>query len=168
MDNNAVTFATLENLRRQLIRKVNHEINVLVNKLEQGGTEGETSPLTETMYLLTALPPSLKGSKPTAVFFGEERVLVKTWRGVYSEISSRCASESATLSVLMELRGKVAGRARVILSDKPDGMGSPVMLAENLYAEAYFDTDMLLKVMTEKILNAAGYDYSNISIAVKN
>jgi hypothetical protein len=66
----------------------------------------------------------------------------------------------------MSLRGKVSGRERTFLSGKPDGMDVPIKVAEGLYAEGYFDTEWLVKVLTKHILLPACYDYSGIRIAV--
>ena len=120
------------------------------------------------IYRLCALPVTLKGTKPTAVFFGAEKAEVKTWRAVYTAVLRRCAAGSDKLAALMELRNKISGRRRVILSDKPDGMDTPIEIAEGLYAEVYFDTDWLLRILTREILDAVHYDYSGISVAVRN
>ena len=66
----------------------------------------------------------------------------------------------------MYLRGKISGRQRVFLSGKPEGMNVPIKIAEELYAEGYFDTELLIRVLTTKILAAARYDYSGIFVLV--
>ena len=58
------------------------------------------------------------------------------------------------------------GRARTYLSDKPNGMDAPVEIAEGLYAEAYLDTEWLMKVLTVEMLHHARYDFSDISVSV--
>lgn len=65
----------------------------------------------------------------------------------------------------MGLRNRIGSRKRVILSDVPGGMNKPVMIAGELYAESYFDTEWLMRMLVQ-ILDAARYDYSGIAIAV--
>jgi hypothetical protein len=120
----------------------------------------------ETIYPLCIDPARFKGTKPTFVYFSEEKVAVKTWREVYTLILQRSAARAEIFENLMYLRGKISGRKRVILSGKPNGMNVPVKIADELFAEGFFDTEWLIKVLTVDILDAAHYDYSDISVSV--
>jgi len=76
------------------------------------------------------------GKKAAAVYFGQERVPVKTWRQVYAVILDRCNQQCHDM--LMYLRGRTAGKVRVFLSDKPDKMSKPLKIDENLWAESHY------------------------------
>ena len=87
----------------------------------------------EYIFPFTAEPYIFIGKKPAAVFFGEERVDVKNWRDVLKLILTRCNEKCH--NDLMYLRNKVAGKVRVFISDKPDGMARPFMLDEDIYVD---------------------------------
>ena len=123
-----------------------------------------TMPDHETRHSLNASSWLFRGTKPAAVIFGGHRVPVTTWREAYTQILRRCDQEKH--GELLQLRNKIAGRKRVFLSDKPDGMDAPIKIADTLYAEAYFDTEYLVRTL-KHILDAAGCDYSGISIVMK-
>ena len=46
-------------------------------------------------------------------------------------------------------------------------MHSPVKIDEALYVETHYDAETLLRILTTRILDAVGYDYSDIRIAIK-
>jgi len=126
---------------------------------------GETIEPQEHAYPLSFSPYFFKGKKPIAILFGEERVEVRTWQKVYAEILHRCNAEKH--EVLMELRGKISGRDRTILSARAEGMTRSLKLAEDMFVETFYDTQGLIYVLTKRILDAVGYDYGNISVVLK-
>jgi hypothetical protein len=128
--------------------------------------EGEGDCMNEYVYPLSITPHIFIGKKPVAVLFGEERVEVKTWRQVYAVIIGRCNQEPACHEMLMYLRNKVAGKVRVFLSDRPDGMRRPFMVDNSIFAECHYGTATLLHILTIRILTPARFDYSNIRIAI--
>ena len=67
----------------------------------------------------------------------------------------------------MDLRGKVQGRNRVLIGSETGKMRSPVQIDEALYVETHYDTETLLRILTTRILDEVGYDYSKIKIAVR-
>ena len=69
---------------------------------------------------------------------------------------------------LLAISGKVAGRERVILGRTDRGMDKPLKIDDGIYFESYFDTQYLLKVMKERVLDAVGYDYSGILLYVRD
>ena len=89
---------------------------------------------------------------------------------VFKEILQRCNADPEKHVALMNLRGKISGRERVLLSNKPKPgtMRSPLQIDENLYVETHYDTETLLRILTTRILNPVDYDYSKISIAIRN
>lgn len=89
---------------------------------------------TEFAYFFSYETYLFIGKKAAAVIFGEERVDVKNWRGVFKLLLNRCNEKHH--DKLMYLRNKVSGKVRVFLSDKPDGMARPFKLDEELYADS--------------------------------
>ena len=80
----------------------------------------------------------------------------------------RCNADSEKHVSLMNLRGKISGRERVILAKERDKMRSPLKISENLYIETHYDTETLLRTLMTRILDVVDYDYSYIKVAVKN
>jgi hypothetical protein len=111
-------------------------------------------------------PHYFVGTKPTAVIFGEERVDVKSWREVAYVILKRCNEENGDR--LMYLRNKVSGRVRRIFTDSPDGMRSPLKIAEEMYLESHYGSQTLMYILVDLILKYTGFDYSKIKIIIKN
>jgi len=168
MDKNSALLK-LEEAREQMLALINTSIDSLIDRINSGEPiedSSDGSSAVETIYPLSITPALFKGTKPTAVYFGGERVEVKTWRKVYTLILQRCADIPEKLNTLIHLRGKISGRSRFFLSGKPDGMDKPVKIAEELYAESYFDTEVLMRILTTEFLDSARYDYSDISVSV--
>ena len=163
MKNNQQSFMAEIETFRAVLHGLLDTLEALAATVETGepiSTEG-----VEFEYPLSISPHIFKGRKPAAVTFNGERVDVKSWRRVYTEIMHRCVAEK--YDTLMELRGKISGRDRVFLAAKPDGMTFPIQLADELFVEAFFDTEGLIHVLTKRILDAVRFDYSRISIALK-
>ncbi len=158
-----IALREIEENRARLIEVVNSKMDEARRIVLSGEASGKPN---EIIYPLTVMPELFKGSKPTALIFGDERVPVKKWRTVYIEILKRCCADALCHDRLMGLRNRVHGRSRTIISDKPDGMDVAVEVCEGLYAEADFDTGSLIRMLTTGILDPAGYDYSGISVAV--
>lgn len=114
-------------------------------------------------------PPFLfKGKKPVSIVYPNgEKVFVNTWKKVAEELLNDCNSDPQRHEALMQLRYKVAGRNRWIMKDSPDGMNVPIKIDEGLYFEGKFDTEYLLKLMTEKVFRPVGYPYEFIEIEVR-
>lgn len=170
MNNTSIDIAlrSIEESRSELLDIVNKNMDALKQRVLDGEIAGDLDGQIghEYEYSLNTPPALFKGTKPTAVIFDSDRVPVNTWRKAYIEILKRCASEQANHDALMNLRNRISGRKRTILSDKPTEMNVPVMLSGGLYAEAYFDTEWLIRILTRQILDAIHYDYSRISVAV--
>jgi len=123
---------------------------------------------TEHAYPFTADTNIFIGKKPAVVLFGEERVEADNWRKVYAAIMARCNADAKCHENLMNLRDKITGRDRVLLSRSPDGMRRPLKIDEDMYAEAMYGTGTLLYILRDRILAPAHFDYSGISIVLKN
>lgn len=159
----------LQSARNELIREIDSAFAELAQRLEQepmplaGGAEEY-----DRIYPLTYPSGAFKGEKPTAVIFGREKIPVYTWKMVFSEIMKRCNADTDKHRELMALRGRASGRARMFLSDRPDGMRSPLQIDHKLYAETHYDTETLLRILMHRILDAVHYEYGNIYVAVRN
>jgi len=152
----------IEALRAELYSIIDTAIDAL--KQTVPGTRTEAAAPFEREYLFSTVPSLFKGKKPVAVMFGGDRVATKTWRQVYAEILRQCDAERH--DALLLLRNRVAGRKRVVLSDKADGMSFPIKLSDGLFAEGDFDAEWLMRTL-RRILDAAGYDYSGINIVIR-
>ena len=160
----------LENTRELLVSGITARIDALIDKVKSGEPldDRDDGSVIEVIYPLSITPGMFKGTKPTAVFFGDEKVEVKKWRETYSLILRRCAEIPEKRDALLYLRNKILGRKRTILSDKPDGMDIPIEIADGIFVEGYFDTEWLIKTLTVEILDVVRYDYSDISVSVVN
>jgi len=116
---------------------------------------------------LCVSPYLFVGTKPIAVIFGDERVDVKSWRGVYAAVMKCCNDTPEHHEMLMYLRNKTAGKVRVVLSDRPDGMTRPYKIDTDLYGEIHYGSETLMHIMCQRILKPARFDYSDIRIALK-
>lgn len=164
-------YQEIEETRINLI----HQIDIAFERLSQRVLELELQEETEepignfeTVYPLSAEPSVFKGRKPTGVFLGEQRVDVPTWKMLFKKVMLFCNEDRKTHAMLMDLRGKITGRDRVLLSQTDEGMRSPICIDKNLYVETHYDTETLLRILTARILDAVAFDYSNIRIAIRN
>jgi hypothetical protein len=140
----------------------------MIEYLEKGGEVIAPQEPQERVIPLTIDPSFFRGKKPVAILFGDERITVKSWRGVLKTILSHCNQTTEHHERLMYLRGKVAGRDRVFLSASSDGMTHSIKIDEGLYTEGHFGSEGMMHVLVQRILKHTGYDYSNICIILKS
>lgn len=163
----------LQKLKEELVREIDGKIEKIIEKLRTDGqtvSEEENVPVREyeSVYPLNAGTGIYKGKRPTgAVFAGDERAESPTWKKVMEEILKDCCKNSTRRQALMDLRGKILGRNRVLVGSETGKMRSPVKIAEALYVETHYDAETLLRILTTRILDEAGCDYSKIRIAVR-
>lgn len=170
------TIEELQLLRAELIREIDEKIGHILQELKEEQERGmvqERRPRTErvyeSIYPLSVDTGVFKGKRPTGVIFADgTREDVPTWKRVFEEIMKQCNNQPEKHRALMELRGKVLGRNRVLLGSEKGRMRSPVKIDRALYAETHYDTETLLKILTTRILEVVDYDYSGIKIAVQN
>lgn len=109
-----------------------------------------------------------KGKKPMSIIYPNgEQVVVSTWREVAKELLRDCNSDPDRHNALMQLRNVVSGNKRWILSDSSQQMNVGIKIDDDLYFEGKFDTEYLLKMLTEKIFDVVGYPYQMIEIEVR-
>lgn len=153
-------IAKMEECRRQLHKIIDSRIDMTVQEIESGHSLSELP----RYHPLSLGGHALKGNKPLAVRFPDGReVCTRTWKEVAAAVLEDCNSDPVMHERLMELRGKVHGRDRVILGATPD-MDVPLRIDDGLYMEAKYDTETLLYVLTERVLKPVGYDCTGIDI----
>lgn len=164
----------LRTIRAQIIREIDQSFDQLLQRIEnehesnENITETNSDRSYEIIYPLSAGPGIFKGKKPTGIIFEDgRRIDVPTWKKVTKEILHHCNSDQKRHMALINLRGKVSGRERVLLSNNDKNMRSPLKIDRGLYMETHYDTETLLRILTTRILDPVEYDYSRISIAVR-
>lgn len=154
-----------ERIRRELHALVDQHMDDFVKRIEAGNLSSRTA-----MACSLAGPDYyFKGKKPVSIVLpsGEERPCT-TWREAVSMILKDCNADEKMHERLLAISGKVAGRERVILGRTDSGMNKPLKIDDGIYFESYFDTEYLLKVMKERVLDVVGYDYSGIRLYVRD
>lgn len=163
----------LERLREELIREIDEKISQVVKGLERENQETsqrsyESDKPFESIYPLNVGTGIYKGKRPTGVIFANgSRKESPTWKKVMEEILKDCCKDKNKRQALMDLRGKILGRNRVLVGSETGKMRSPIKIEDALYVESHYDTETLLRILTTRILDKVGYDYSGIQIAVQ-
>lgn len=154
----------LETLRTELHGMVDAHIDTIRYQLLTGELPEQqlrTRPLSGDSFLF-------KGEKPESIRLPDGReVKTPTWKAAALAILQDCNADPEMHARLMELRGKILGRQRVILAASPEGMHAPLEIDKDLYMESYYDTASLLYVLKERVLDAVGYDYSGIGVRLQ-
>lgn len=162
----------LEAMRKRMIQEINTEFDLLIERAVSEGltmvvpSSGEAY---ESVYPLAAGSRIFKGTKPTSVIFQDgTQVYVSTWKQVVAAIMADCLKSNENRSRLFALSNSISGRKRRLLARHDTDMRSPLKLCENLYMESHYDTETLLNVLTNRILDAIRYDYSSIQVSIRN
>lgn len=155
----------VEQIREELIQMVNRKCDAMLQMHQNGSHIAGSENRVMESALAWIAPASLKGKKPIGLkFTSGESVKTSTWKSVVQTIMQHCNSQPDMHERLMQLSGKVAGRQRIILGKSAEEMDVPIRIDEGLYFEGKFDTEALLTMMTKKVLEPIGYDYSQIII----
>jgi hypothetical protein len=163
------TVSEVKAAQAYLEKEIGRTFEELLKRLQS--TEEETERISikhETIYPLTADPSIFKGTTPTCVLFGTRRAIAHTWKNVFKLLIQECNKNTVHHKTLMELRNKILGRERILLSDNPRGMRRPFQIDKKMFAETHYDTESLMRVLLHRILDEVGFDYSDISVAVRN
>ena len=160
----------VQNTRNEIILQVDKAIDDLILRLTRSSnvTEERRATNYESEYPITSNPALFKGKKPTTVTIRGERIEARTWKKVIGEVMRHCNRDTEKHVDLMNLRGRIFGRERVLLAKDGEDMRSPLMVGENLYIETHYDTETLLKTVMKRILDVVGYDYSGVMITTRN
>lgn len=163
----------LEQMRKRMISNINTEFDLLIKRAKseapQTNTQKSADKPYDCTYPLIVGPAVFKGKKPIGLIFSDGRKYsITTWKQLVEAILKDCISDDSKKERLNELRGKISGKSRFLLSDTPDDMKSPIEICENLYFETHYDTSTLLRILTERILDAVSYNYSGIMVVIRN
>lgn len=160
----------IEAMRKRILQEVNTEFDVLIERITKEGNASSEPPISpyEMKYPLTSCSGVFKGKKPTSVIINGEMISIRTWKQLVAEVMNHCISSDTYKRALKELAGKVSGKKRVLLANKPDGMRSALKICEKLYMETHYDTETLLNVLMGRILMPIGYDFSDIYVTVRS
>lgn len=163
----SMNIAQIEQSREQIHKLIDAQYDDIVQKVLMNGNDLSLPEGHKIMSMATN-PGRFKGTKPVSTRFPDGRMTaVKKWRLVVLEILWDCNHDPRMHHALMDLRGKVTGRLRPILSQNLMEMDVPLMIDENLYLEGKLDTEFILKIVKRDILDCVGYDYSGIGIVVQ-
>lgn len=161
------TMAAVNACREQIHRLVDERFDGLLCNLILGG-ETEKFRAEEGCLLPFASPPAtFKGERPASVILHGVEIEAGTWKKAVLAILRDCAADPQCYERMIELRGRVNGNFRPLLSDHPESMASPLKIDAGLYWESKFDTEALLGNLTEKLLDQVGYNYQDIVIRLR-
>lgn len=144
----------LEVMRVQMHQWVDTRFDAVLNSVNGNPNVYPQYPITTSI---------LKGRKPLALCMPDGReIAVTTWKQVVTAIMKDCSQNKHCRQMLQKMCGKVWGKSRIILDDKPDRLDVPLKIDDQIFMEGKFDTESLIRVMTRRILDEVGYDYSQI------
>ena len=154
---------------QQLLGELRRVLNEIEATAEELSLDGNALDLPRAFDVpLTVGPGYFKGKKPLAVLFPGGRIVeAMTWKRVAKALLADCVSAPASREIMLYMRGKVFGRSRLLLAETPKGMDSPIHVAEGFYFESKFDTETLLRVITDLIFKPARYDFRGIKIRIR-
>lgn len=163
-DTNIDMINAIEKSRENMHKIVDEKCDALLEYINNP----RKSILSELKVNLSIVSFFFKGKKPNVIILGNnKKINVKTWREVADILLKDCNSNPERHNKMLELRNRVFGRSRTILSDVPDDMDVPMKIDEDLYFEGKFDTEFLLRVLKERIFDNVGYDYSSIEVELR-
>lgn len=159
-------IAMFESSRERMHRLIDERYDAMIHCIRTGQPLRQTGP---QQYGLSEPPFLFKGKKPLSIIYPNgDRVTVNTWREAAAELLRDCNSDPNRHEALMQLRYMVSGNSRWILADTDQCMDVGIKVDEGLYFEGKFDTEYLLKMMTERIFEKVGYPYEMIQIEVRD
>lgn len=162
----SVSLAQIEQSRKQMHRNIDDQYDVLVRKILMEDRCIELEPDEQVLALVTD-PARFKGTKPSHLLLPDGRTIpISKWKQTITELLADCNKDSVMHDRMMQLRDRVSGRLRSLLSASPDGMSVPIKIDEDLYLEGKLDTEFLLKIVRDQILDPVGYECGKVGIVV--
>lgn len=161
----AYLLPEVERCREELHQRIDDAFNKFLLSLAGEKPMQEALEDGNVRMPLAAPAAMFKGTKPEMVILPDRSTVpVRTWKQAVSAILVDCCADPQRREQLLDLRGKVAGNFRYLLSDRPDEMSAPLKICEGLYVESKFDTEALLQNVTCKLLERVGYDYWRVVV----
>ncbi len=165
----ADTLSMIEACRSECHRLVDEQCDALLCRLLLGEHAEGALAEGERILTLAAGPERFKGKKPTALILPDGVVVkVPTWKKAVAAILRDCNSNPRRHEQMLELRGRLFGNFRPLLAQTPEGMGAPLKIDDGLYWESKFDTEALLRNLTDKLLCRVGYDYQGVTVKYRD
>jgi hypothetical protein len=156
------TVTKIRKIQSNLIAYINESFDEILLAVEEYPNNVENEEYERVYSIMNT--SALKGKKSIAVTINGNRIICPTWKRVFYEVLAECNKSLDNHRKLMGLRNKYLGTKRIIISDKPGNMKSPLKIDESLYIETHYDTKSLMDLLL-RILNDLKYDYTNIIIA---
>jgi len=153
-------------IRNATISEVNAILAKANRKIENISGIKDSFPI-ENKFSICIEPAFFKGTKPSAVCFGKERIEVKKWNEVYTLVLEKCVADKLNYYKLLSLRNKILGRERILVSDSPKRLKRPFKLGEDLFVEIKYASDTLMHILINRILDELDFDYSDIFVELK-
>lgn len=162
---------TLQELKNMLasLEAMEQNLRKLIVQMEcEAAGSGEEIRDFEEVYPLSVSPAFFKGKRPASIMFPDgRRLATPTWKKFVAALMEDCNKDKTRHDKLMLMRNWVQGRERTLLGKSIEKMRSPIMIDEGLYLETHYDTESLLRITTDRILKAVGYDYSSIKVVIR-
>ena len=163
--NKELLLAEADNLRKELHRIVDQRVDTFILTVLHGEQINELQGSSGKLVPLASAPSVFKGNKPAAIIYPDgRRIETPTWRKAIAEILRDCNSDPVRHECMMAMRDRVSGNFRTLISNSPDNMSAPLKIDDEMYVEMKFDTEALLRNITQKILDPVGYEYRRITI----
>lgn len=160
---NQKLYEMTEQIRAELHDMVDRQINDFQVRLKYGTPKIRT----DIEMSLSTMPAYFKGKKPISIVYPDgTEVYASNWRQLAHHLLKGCTDDGVMLDRLHDLCGKVSGRDRLLFADSGDGMDVPIEFYPKMFFEGKFDTESLIKVITTRIFDPIGYDYSGINLKV--
>lgn len=164
----AAALAEIESCRIECHQLVDSKYDALIRRLLEEEYESRLGQ-GERMLTLAALPEVFKGKKPVSLILpGGTEVKVSTWKKAVAAILQDCNRDPQRHQWMLELRDRMFGNFRPLLAKTAEGMDAPLKIDEGLYWESKFDTEALLKNLTDKLLSKVGYDYQGVVVRYRD
>lgn len=120
--------------------------------------------ITDQTLPLDYEPRYFIGRRPTRLLIGTFEIPVNKWSEVARILLKDCNEKKHRQ--LLSVRNKISGKCRMILSDTDAGMDRALKVDEGIYFEIHCGTECLLRMLL-LTFRAAGYDYSDIHVCVR-
>lgn len=159
----------VEDMRKRMFSIINNSCDFMLDIIRKNcelTMDDSSDTIVKPMSSMSAI---FKGKKLDSITLpnGTE-IPVTKWKEAATIILKDCNADERRHNMLMEMRGRVGGRNRVILSGNPSEMNVPLKIDDDLYFEGKFDTESLLNVIKSRILDVVGYNYSSVLIKCHN
>lgn len=154
--------------RAESHREVDEQINAELCRLALGDEAQDFLNGPGELLPFSVPPAVFKGRKPSAIILRGRETSVSTWKQAAVLILRDCDAVPECHGRLLGLRGHVLARYRTLLAETPKGMLSPIRVGRGLYFEGHWDSESMMRLLVERILDEVGYDCQNAAVKCRN